>query len=428
MKYLLNLLFLTTVLIGQDIQRGNVVFIHPDGTGLTSWNAARILYYGPDSQLNWDKLSNMALYRIHMKDCLTSSSHAGGTVHSYGIKVALDSYGLDRTDEITARSGKRMSIMHEAVAAGYRTGLVNSGSIIEPGSSAFVAKVQSRKMDEEIAKQVIHSGVDLLFSGGEEWFLPKGEQGFHCTGKRTDGINLIEIAEELGYKVIYTRDELFNLPTNTKKVLGIFSEGHTFNSYSEEVIKDLNFDGNYKQGTPTLAEMTASALRILSNDEEKQFFLVIEEEGTDNFGNNNNASGTLEALKRADDAIGIVIDFQKKNDKTLLITAADSEASSMELIGIPLDEFEDGIKTPPFESNGAPIDGVDGSKSDYFLSAPDANGNRLPFYICWGTKRDGYGSVIARTNGLNAELLPQSVDNTDIYRIMYATLFGVWLD
>jgi hypothetical protein len=34
---------------------------------------------------------------------------------------------------------------------------------------------------------------------------------------------------------------------------------------------------------------------------------------------------------------------------------------------------------------------------------------------------------VARAHGLNADLLPVSVDNTDIYRMLYATLFGVWL-
>jgi alkaline phosphatase len=41
----------------KDVNTGNVIFIHPDGTGLANWNALRILYYGPDGETNWDKLS-----------------------------------------------------------------------------------------------------------------------------------------------------------------------------------------------------------------------------------------------------------------------------------------------------------------------------------------------------------------------------------
>ena len=36
----------------QDINKGNVIFIHPDGTSLATWNATRILYYGTDGTLN----------------------------------------------------------------------------------------------------------------------------------------------------------------------------------------------------------------------------------------------------------------------------------------------------------------------------------------------------------------------------------------
>jgi hypothetical protein len=38
-----------------------------------------------------------------------------------------------------------------------------------------------------------------------------------------------------------------------------------------------------------------------------------------------------------------------------------------------------------------------------------------------------YGSVVAKAEGLNSELMKGKIDNTEIYRIMYATLFGVIL-
>ena len=38
------------------------------------------------------------------------------------------------------------------------------------------------------------------------------------------------------------------------------------------------------------------------------------------------------------------------------------------------------------------------------------------------------GTVIARAHGLNAQFLPRNTDNSDIYRLMYRTLFGKILD
>jgi alkaline phosphatase len=77
--------------------------------------------------------------------------------------------------------------------------------------------------------------------------------------------------------------------------------------------------------------------------------------------------------------------------------------------------------------NGAPLDGPEGSGSLPFVSLPDQFGVRHHFGIAWADTEDLMGGVVARAHGLNADLLPTTVDNTDIYRMMYATLFGRWL-
>ena len=55
------------------------IFYHPDGTSAGHWDLARILYYGPDGSLNWDRLPQMAAYRGHLRDSLTSSSNGGAS-------------------------------------------------------------------------------------------------------------------------------------------------------------------------------------------------------------------------------------------------------------------------------------------------------------------------------------------------------------
>ena len=407
-------------------KKGSVIFIHPDGTGLSNWNATRILYYGPDGELNWDKMSNVGLYKSHFKDCLTATSHAGATTHAFGVKVIQDSYGFDGVEEIISRSGKKMNIMQEAQAAGIKTGIINSGSIIEPGSGVFAASSVSRKNYEEITKKICESGVDVILSGGEEWLLPEGTEGRHGLGKRTDGINLIYYMRDQGYYVVYDKNELLDIPAKVTKLFGVFALGHTFNDKTEEELREENLP-NYKIDAPTLAEMTETAIDILGRNNQ-QFFLVIEEEGTDNFANSDNANGMLEALKRADDAIGVVLDYQLKNPMTLLITAADSEAGGMELLGKNITKLEKGSKVPLTDPNTAPVDGVDGTGTDFFYSAPDQFGNKLPFQISWGTSGDVYGAVIARANGLNASEMNGTIDNTDIYKYMYLTLFGILLE
>jgi alkaline phosphatase len=157
------------------------------------------------------------------------------------------------------------------------------------------------------------------------------------------------------------------------------------------------------------------------------FFLVVEEEGTDNFGNCNNANGYFEALKRADDAIGIALDFYSKNPNTLLITAADSEAGGLEIYGFLEKDMKRNEPLPKTAHNGSPLDGVNGSGTKPFLTAKDKYGNQFQFAVAWSTNDDVYGSVVAKAEGLNSELMKGKIDNTEIYRIMYATLFGIIL-
>lgn len=405
-------------------QTGNAIFIHPDGTSLSHWTAARIRWKGPDGWLNWDRMPHMAAYASHMANTLSGTSHGGGTIHAYGVKVPADSYGMFGQKPITSLSGKPYSIMTEAKEAGLACGLVNSGDLYEPGTGCYVASVESRSMKEEIVKQIIESDIDVIMGGGEGWLLPEGVKGVHGPGKRTDGLDLIKQAREQGYTILYNRKDLINLPRGTKKVLGVFAHGHTFNDKPEEDLREAGLP-LYVEGAPTIAEMTRAAMRVLG-DLPQNFLLVVEEEATDNFSNYNNAQGALEALRRSDDAIGEAQAYLATDPQTLLITAADSSASGMQLLGgwQGSKRFDDGIVPARAHREGGHQDGKDGTESVPFMSAPDASGNRHPFSIIWATNHDVAGGVLARAQGINAELVHGTIDNTDIYRIMYATLFG----
>lgn len=429
-KYFISILTLYAIIIAACTQtnstNGNVIFIHPDGTGLADWNALRLIKAGPDGEINWDKMSGIGLYQGHIRNRLTSSSNAGATIHAYGVKADLSDFGMIDNEAPISRAGNRMSIMQEAIKKKIFTGLINSGSIEEPGTAVFVSSNIKRSNYSEIAKDVIQSGVDLIFSGGEDFLLPEGTKGrFSSNGKRKDGLNLIEWAAKEGYKIIYTKEELAKTSPDEKKILGVFAARSTFNDKTEEVLDSLGLV-NWSETAPSVAEMTDFALKFLSK--KGQFFLVVEEEGTDNFGNKNNANGKLSALNRADDAIGIVIDFMNKNPNTTLVTAADSEAGGLEVSGYEIPNLDANTPLPERDNNGAPIDGIGGTGTLPFISKPDKSGKTFPFGIAWSGYGDLTGSVIARAHGLNADKMHGKIDNTDIYRIMYLTLFGLWLD
>ncbi|QPH53395.1 alkaline phosphatase [Pontivivens ytuae] len=405
----------TTPLSAQET--GNVIFFHPDGTGVNHWLAARMHTVGPDGELNWDRLPAIGVYTGHMADRVTGTSHGGATVHAYGIKVLADSYGLNGTEPLTAASGRQMSVAQEAIEAGKAVALVQTGHIAEPGTGVFVASNESRSNTQEIAADVIESGAQVILAGGERFLLPAGIEGRHGPGEREDGVNLIERAEELGYTVVYDREELLALDTSTvDRVLGVFAHNHTFNDQERErnLIEGLP---TYMEGAPTIGEMSRVALEIISRDEDG-FFAVIEEEGTDNIANNMNAAGTLEALGRADAAVGEILGFMDGRDDTLLVMAADSDAGGLQVVNTDEGPVEATTR------GGGILHGQQGAFGDAFETAPDANGNTHHFGIAWVGYNDVAGGILVRAAGLNSDRVEPLMDSTEVYSLMHDTLFG----
>jgi glycerophosphoryl diester phosphodiesterase len=435
----------------------HVIFIHPDGTSPAHYGAARFLLHGPDGRLNWDKLDEAGVYLGHMEDQLGGTSNAGAVTHATGAKVYAESFGLNEdgspVESLSGNTGQ--TIMEEAVAANKVTALLQSGFMAEPGTAAFVAQVGELEVDGQrvpprqqiatITKQVIESGVDFIMGGGELHMLPVGTDGFHETAAQLDARstnplnrpseNLIELAESNGYTVVYNREQLFELldpakyPTPPTKVLGVFAALHTFNDRPEEVLGLGTPEALplYVPTAPTIAEMLEVTQQLAEQHPNFQngSFTVVEEEGTDNFGNNNNAAGTLEGLKRADAAIGVALDFNERHSNTLILTAADSDAGGLQVRDpLPADQPVGTINNnPTTEDRLVPLDGQTGVNSLPFVSQPDANGDTFPFAIAWAGTPDFSGSIVAKAHGINSEKLPATADNTGMYELMYETLF-----
>ena len=429
---------------------GNVIFIHPDGTSPSHYGAARFASVGPDGRLNWDKMTDAGVYLGHMEDQIVGTSNGGAVVHAYGIKPFAGSYGLDESgNPYTSLSGQEgTTIMQEAIAGDKPTAVINSGFIAEPGTGVFLSAAEDRSNVEEITAEVVESGADVILGGGEIHYLPVGTVGrFGEEGIREDGRNLIHEAEEMGYTVVYTREELENLPDDADKVLGIFAAEDTYNdtdeaTLQEEGLVDENGDlilygqpGN--ENPPTVAQMLDKTLGLDKFAEaEDGFMVVLEEEGADNFPNNNNSAGAIEATLRADEAIGVAQNFvDEVNPNTLILTAADSDAGGLEVIDVESDSETVGTVDvqPELAAFGddadgiaVPLDGQTGNDTEPFVTgAPDADGNIFEFGTAYVSTTDLSGSIVSKTYGLNSDLLEDTADNTDMYRIMYETLFGV---
>ncbi|MFM2313262.1 MAG: hypothetical protein RLZZ04_2538 [Cyanobacteriota bacterium] len=428
---------------------GNVIFIHPDGTSPSHYAAARFASEGTDGRLNWDNMTDAGVYLGHLDDQIVATSNAGATAHAYGIKPHAGSYGLDESgNPYTSLSGESgTTVMEEAISAGKPTAVINSGFIAEPGTGVFLSDAENRDNVTEITAEIVESGTDVIMGGGEIHYLPKGTVGrFGEEGIREDGRNLIAEAEAKGYTVVYSREELANLPADAEKVLGVFAAEDTYNdtdeaTLTEEGLVDENGElilygqpGN--ENPPTVAEMLDATLGLDKfTNAEDGFMVVMEEEGSDNFANNNNGAGTVEATLRADEAIGVAQDFVNNVDpNTLVLTAADSDAGGLEVVDTEADSETVGdinvqSETVSFgeDADGVqvPLDGTTGNDTAPFTTgAPDADGDNFDFGLAYATTDDVAGSIVSKAYGLNSDLLESTVDNTDMYSIMYQTLFG----
>jgi alkaline phosphatase len=399
----------------------SAIFLHPDGMGANTWAAVRLQQAGPDGRLAWDQLPRLAIYVGPMLDSVNASSNGGATTHAYGIRAALDSFGsLDGVNPPVSASGKKLSVMHEAQKAGKAIAIVNSSTITEPGTAAFLVSVEDRDNDDEIAALLLAAKPDIMLGGGEQFFLPEGTQGVHGPGVRTDGRNLVEEAREAGYSVVHTREELAALPTSTLRVLGLFAAEHTFNEYDEATLAEKGLPA-FQPQAPRFDEMVAAALARLRGAP-KGYLLVGNEEGTDNLSGENNAPAVLEAAAGADRAIALALAEARRNPALTVLVASDSDNGGMNATGDDLEDPEELPRPLPSRTaNGSPLDSDNGQP---FLSAPDARGIRQPFYITWASDSDSGGGTVARGIGPGAAVIEGTIDSTAIYTALYLGLFG----
>jgi alkaline phosphatase len=396
----------------------SAIFLHPDGMGANTWMATRLMQVGPDGRLAWDQLPKVAIYVGPMRDSVNASSNGGATTHAYGIRASLDSYGSIAGGPVPkAASGRQMSLMLEAQKAGKAIAIFNSSSLTEPGTGAFLASVADRKNESEIAAQILAAKPDIALGGGEMFFLPQGVQGRHGAGVREDGRNLITEAQQAGYSVVFSAAELQALPLSNKRVLGLFAHESTFNEGTEKQLAKAGLDA-FQPQAPRFDVMLSFILARLKNAP-KGYFIVGNEEATDNLSGENNTPATLEAAAGADRTIALAIAEAKRNKRLTLIVASDSDNGGMNATSDDLDELVRPL--PKRTENGSPLDSDQGQP---YLAAADAKGVRQPYYVTWASSSDSAGGTIARGMGPGAARIEGTIDSTEIYRALYLGLFG----
>jgi alkaline phosphatase len=288
----------------------NIILFIGDGMGLSHLAAARTHLVGAEGRLYLETMPVTGLVLTHAVDDLITDSAAAGTALATGVKTTNGSIGVD------ANGNNRPSILEAARDAGLSTGLVTTTDLADATPAAFAAHVAHRRMKSEIAVQMIRARVNVLFGEGAH-FYPKTDP----RSARNDEVNPVTLAQELGYTCVYSREDLIKADANF--LLGLF----------EDLTTDrMKIDMKTPPHSPSLAELTAKSLEVLSRNQQG-FFLMVEDEGVDQGSHVNRPDYFIEHLRRLDEAVKVGIDFAHTDGHTLVLVTADHETGGLNLVG-----------------------------------------------------------------------------------------------
>lgn len=207
--------------------------------------------------------------------------------------------------------------------AGKKTGMVTTARITHATPAGFAANIDHRDKEDQIAEQYLKREFDLLMGGGSRHFDPQ---------QRDDSKNLYQAYSENNYSVVHNKQDMMNAPKD-RRLLGTFSEAHM------PYTTDRQSSDELQRNTPTLAEMTETALERLSGHSEG-FILQVEGGRVDHGGHDNDAAALIYDQIDFDEAIKVALDFYDSRDDTLLIITTDHGTGNPGLNGAGEDYSE----------------------------------------------------------------------------------------
>ena len=324
----------------------NVILFIGDGMGISTVTAARILEgqqhgaTGEENRLSFEQFPWTALSKTYSVDGQTPDSAPTMTAMMSGVKTNQGLIGVDQAtvynDCASGQGHEVVSLLELAESAGLATGIISSARITHATPAATYAHTANRNWESDanlteealangchdIARQLIEfpfgDGLEVALGGGRGMFLPETatdpeDAGRH--GSRKDGRDLTAewVADYPGSAFVWNRAQFDAInPTQTRHLLGLFERSHM-----EYELDRANDTG----GEPSIAEMTAKAIQMLSQDRDG-YFLMVEGGRIDHAHHEGNAARALNDAIALSDAVRVATDMTDEND-TLIIVSAD---------------------------------------------------------------------------------------------------------
>ena len=334
----------------------NVILFLGDGMSLPTVAAARILagqqagHPGEETLLAFERFPNTALSRTYNTDYQTPDSAGTMTAIATGVKTRLGVIGVGpattRGDCTGVAGNEVLSIVELAESAGLATGVVTTTRLTHATPASVYAHGPDRNWEDDsflpataaaagcrdLARQFVESpfgdGIDVALGGGRAKFRPNtvaDPEDPKASGLRRDGRDLV--ADWQGRhpegRYVTTAAELA-AAADASRLLGLFNPTHM--QFMADRAKDIG-------GEPTLAEMTAAALRTLQRNP-NGYVLVVEGGRIDHAHHDGNARRALEETIAFSEAVRAADAMTSESDTLILVTA--DHAHTMHFPGYPV--------------------------------------------------------------------------------------------
>jgi alkaline phosphatase len=295
----------------------NVIVLIPDGCGAEHFTLAR-WYRGRSLALDGILVGAV---QTHIADSVVADSAPAATAFATGQRTSDKVIGMGpkrATLPGVPQPGPELqyrplaTVLEGARLSGKATGVIATSRVSHATPAAYAAHVPSRSLENEIMEQLVYQGVDVVLGGGRDQLLPLSAQG-----KRADGEDLRQVLKQSGYQLPETREALAEVKPG--KVFGMFASG----PLSPELDRP-----QLRPQEPTLAEMTAKAIELLTANPHG-FFLVVEGSQIDWACHANDPAHLISDLLAFDDAVRVALDFAKRDGQTLLLAVPDHNTGGL---------------------------------------------------------------------------------------------------
>lgn len=280
------------VAFGQE-QPKNVILLIGDGMGVEQVRSLQYTSGQPAVMTQFPHQGWSMTYSL--SDSITDSA-AGGSALSTGKKTVNGYVAYNKDDT------QNETLLEWAEGHGKSTGIVVTVPITHATPATFYAHVPSRKMDQEIAHQLVYSGVDFAVGGNWCYFRPE---------KRTDSKNLIDSLKARNYQVVFHTDELSKI--EQLPVVALLTESDPPKAA--------------ERGDWTTIAVN-KALDLLSTDT-NGFFLMIEGSQIDWACHNNDFPHLAAEMEDFNKAVALSYEFAQSHPGTLVIVTADHETGGL---------------------------------------------------------------------------------------------------